>query len=84
LDEEDADGVWEAEDFMPEDGSRSATAPDPPVCPICQERLARGTTNQALNDHIDLCLNSEAIEAAGGPTQRKRKPSTVLDWLKKT
>ncbi|WWC94614.1 hypothetical protein V866_001461 [Kwoniella sp. B9012] len=36
-----------------------------PVCPICNKALGPGTSNSGLNEHIDWCLNKEAINEAG-------------------
>lgn len=65
-----------------------AIAPFRPECPLCLRTLPAGTTNQALNDHIDLCLNREAIANATGDTgtvkKKKQGPKdTMMDWLKR-
>ncbi|WWC89166.1 uncharacterized protein L201_004084 [Kwoniella dendrophila CBS 6074] len=40
-----------------------------PVCPICNKALGPGTSNTGLNEHIDWCLNKDAISEAS-----KRSP----------
>jgi len=102
-DEDEEERSWTQDDFMPEEtvlGKRKSVSPKPepgPTCPICRQPLRHGTSNQALNDHIDMCLNREAIEAAGGKvddrdattkTKRPKKGTstiatkgTMLSWL---
>lgn len=79
----------------PEDGGRDHLLG--PACPICSKRLGPSTSNTDLNDHIDWCLNRDAIENAGMPTPKKariadtakrKRPKeigkgTMLAWLKK-
>lgn len=45
-----------------------------PVCPICSKALGPSTSNQGLNEHIDSCLNKDAIHEAAkrSPKQLKR------------
>ncbi|ORY32874.1 hypothetical protein BCR39DRAFT_522235 [Naematelia encephala] len=52
-------------------GKRSHTLG--PVCPICAKALGPTTSNTGLNEHIDWCLNREAIEEAGKRTPKKPK-----------
>jgi DNA polymerase kappa len=70
-----------------------------PICPICAKRLGPTTSNQALNDHIDWCLNRDAISEASKRTpKRSRKDppdrrieakeksaptGSVMSWLRK-
>ena len=65
-----------------------------PACPICGHALGPGTSNQELNDHVDMCLNKDAIAAASKATPKKAKrahsppPMTesgggMLQWLRK-
>lgn len=35
-----------------------------PICPICSKTLGMGTSNQDLNEHIDWCLNRDAVRKA--------------------
>lgn len=44
-----------------------------PTCPICSKALGPGTSNQGLNDHIDWCLNRDAIADASKPSPKKVK-----------
>ncbi|WVQ74022.1 hypothetical protein IAR50_003603 [Cryptococcus sp. DSM 104548] len=45
-----------------------------PACPICGQNLPEGTSNQELNDHVDWCLNKDAIKEASrvSPVAAKR------------
>lgn len=77
----------------------SLRPPEGPACPICGEHLPPETSNQELNDHVDLCLNRHAIGDAAGPSPRKKprrdsreaskkgkdppKKGSMLAWLKK-
>jgi len=98
-DDDDEDGSWTQEDFMPEErvlGKRKSASPNAepgPACPICMKPLQAGASNQALNDHIDVCLNREAIVAAGGTldegssttkTKRPKKGATSTTATKGT
>ncbi|KAL7423654.1 hypothetical protein Q5752_001235 [Cryptotrichosporon argae] len=49
-----------------------------PVCPICAKALGAGTTNDKLNEHVDWCLNREAIKEASGSGGEKRKRGTSV------
>ena len=44
-----------------------------PTCPVCIKALGPSTSNQGLNDHIDWCLNKDAITEAGKRTPKKAK-----------
>ncbi|WWD17130.1 hypothetical protein CI109_101567 [Kwoniella shandongensis] len=44
-----------------------------PVCPICGKHLGPGTSNQDLNDHIDWCLNKDAISEASKKSPEREK-----------
>jgi hypothetical protein len=44
-----------------------------PICPICSKALGAGTSNQGLNEHIDWCLNQDAIEAVDKPKKIRDK-----------
>ncbi|WRT66532.1 uncharacterized protein IL334_003491 [Kwoniella shivajii] len=44
-----------------------------PICPICNKALGPSTSNQGLNDHIDWCLNKDAIQEASKKTPKKMK-----------
>ncbi len=44
-----------------------------PICPICAKALGPSASNQALNDHIDWCLNKDAISEASKRTPKKAK-----------
>ncbi|WVW84095.1 hypothetical protein I302_106124 [Kwoniella bestiolae CBS 10118] len=70
-----------------------------PVCPICNKALGPGTSNIGLNEHIDWCLNRDAISEASkkSPAAKKARTDgkstakkgrdvkgTMLDWLKKS
>nr|XP_018262802.1 DNA polymerase kappa subunit [Kwoniella dejecticola CBS 10117]OBR84960.1 DNA polymerase kappa subunit [Kwoniella dejecticola CBS 10117] len=67
-----------------------------PVCPICSKALGAGTSNIGLNEHIDWCLNKDAISEAskkspvkkarlenGVQAKKAKEKGTMLDWLKK-
>nr|XP_019011014.1 DNA polymerase kappa subunit [Kwoniella pini CBS 10737]OCF49795.1 DNA polymerase kappa subunit [Kwoniella pini CBS 10737] len=67
-----------------------------PVCPICNKALGPGTSNLGLNEHIDWCLNKDAITEAskkspikkakiekGVPAKKTKEKGTMLEWLKK-
>jgi DNA polymerase kappa len=70
---------------------RQDLAPTGPTCPICTQTLPQGTSNQALNDHVDQCLNRDVIEAAGDRSSsdstsiqaKKETKGTMLSWLKR-
>jgi DNA polymerase kappa len=110
LDDNDGADLQE-EDFLPQDdhlaterpGKRKSPVSTPshtlgPVCPICAKALGPSTSNQGLNEHIDWCLNKDAIvEAGAGATKKARsetpemtrgsgKPAgkgSMLDWFRK-
>lgn len=46
-----------------------------PICPICSKALGPSTSNQGLNDHVDWCLNKDAISSASKRTPKKAKGS---------
>lgn len=77
------------DDFVPNDKSLAPSHLLGPLCPICGKTLGLGTSNQALNDHIDLCLNKDAIGEASKPTPKKPKKDpdkgkgSMRAWLKK-
>lgn len=57
--------------------SPTRDAPSPtagPICPICGQALDAGTSNQQLNDHVDWCLNKDAIKEASrvSPVAKKK------------
>lgn len=57
--------------------SPTREAPSPaagPTCPICGQMLDPGTSNQQLNDHVDWCLNKDAIKEASrvSPVAQKK------------
>ncbi|WVF71330.1 hypothetical protein IAT40_006133 [Kwoniella sp. CBS 6097] len=57
-------------------GKRKASDPSHllgPVCPICDKALGAGVSNQGLNEHIDWCLNRDAIRAASAKSPKKAK-----------
>jgi DNA polymerase kappa len=69
-----------------------------PSCPICSATLGPGTSNQELNDHVDYCLNKDAITQASKRTPKKARPSetkrdpangkdgeggSMMQWLRK-
>lgn len=45
---------------------------DGPECPVCGEMLPAGTSNRALNAHVDACLNP--------PKKKKRE---IKDWFQR-
>ncbi|KAK8864554.1 hypothetical protein IAR55_001804 [Kwoniella newhampshirensis] len=55
-------------------GKRKSPSLLGPICPICSKSLGAGTSNQDLNDHIDWCLNKDAISEAS-----KRSPNVKID-----
>lgn len=100
LDEDDAEEVMEEGDFIPAATDIQATSKRKrdhllgPSCPICGNTLGPTTSNQELNDHVDMCLNKDAIVAAGKATPKKTKRSRppapppesgtgMLQWLRK-
>ncbi|TYJ58644.1 hypothetical protein B9479_000480 [Cryptococcus floricola] len=55
--------------------STDVPSPSPgPACPICGQHLPGGTSNHELNDHVDWCLNKDAIREASrvSPAVTKR------------
>ena len=54
-----------------------------PICPICAKVLGPSTSNQGLNDHVDWCLNKDAITEAGKRTPKKAKGSGGSDTAKR-
>ncbi|WVQ99536.1 hypothetical protein IAU59_006672 [Kwoniella sp. CBS 9459] len=57
-------------------GKRKASDPSHllgPVCPICDKALGAGVSNQGLNEHIDWCLNRDAIREASTTSPKKAK-----------
>lgn len=51
-----------------------------PSCPVCSKALGPGASNQALNEHIDWCLNKDAISEASKRTPKKataNRPDTA-------
>ena len=64
-----------------------------PSCPICSTHLSPSTSNQDLNNHIDRCLNKDAIKDAkrtpkkakgiDGSDTGKRKSFSKQDTAKK-
>lgn len=100
LDEDDEEETMEEGDFMPVSADIESTSKRKrdhllgPSCPICGDTLGPTTSNQELNDHVDMCLNKDAIVAAGKATPKKpkrvRPPPPVpesgtgmLQWLRK-
>ncbi|KAK4689989.1 DNA polymerase kappa, partial [Tremellales sp. Uapishka_1] len=99
----------EESDFLPPAneqvlGKRKSTSPDAmpttekkhtlgPVCPICAKTLGPSTSNQGLNEHIDRCLNTEAISEASKRTPKKKRKEkdkisgpvagSMMEWLSK-
>jgi DNA polymerase kappa len=81
----DDDVEWTDEnDFRPPDQAdppslkRKAEALDKqhllgPICPICSKALGPSTSNQGLNEHIDSCLNKDAIREAGKRSPKKSR-----------
>lgn len=100
LDEDDEDRAIDEADFVPSDdgdhdaAKRKADQALGPACPICGERLEASTSNQKLNDHVDMCLNKDAIYQASKATPKKAKRpknaqkdagdgNGMLQWLHK-
>lgn len=100
LDEDDDEEVMEEGDFMPPDADIESTSKRKrdhllgPSCPICGDTLGPTTSNQELNDHVDMCLNKDAIVAASKATPKKTKRARapapaaesgtgMLQWLRK-
>ena len=54
-----------------------------PICPICAKALGPSTSNQGLNEHIDWCLNKDAVSAASKRRPKKTKGSGVDDTAKR-
>lgn len=50
-----------------------------PECPICGRHLDSSTTNQQLNEHIDVCLNKDVLTTG----TVKKPPSSLSSWLTK-
>ncbi|WVR06908.1 hypothetical protein IAU60_003944 [Kwoniella sp. DSM 27419] len=50
-----------------------------PICPICQKALGAGVSNTGLNEHIDWCLNQDAIREASARSPKKVKPDRARD-----
>lgn len=81
LDEEDEEQATEEGDFVPAaalgpshpDGKRKRDHLLGPSCPICGDVLGPFSSNQELNDHVDWCLNKDAIRKAGQATPKKAK-----------
>jgi DNA polymerase kappa len=46
-----------------------------PVCPLCSKALGPGTSNSELNQHIDMCLNRDAL-GAGSMSPKPKRPSS--------
>ncbi|WVQ80235.1 hypothetical protein IAT38_002340 [Cryptococcus sp. DSM 104549] len=67
---------------LPTTSTSTAPISTGPTCPICGKDLPDGTSNQELNDHVDWCLNKDAIDEASrlSPVAAKRasvkKPKT--------
>lgn len=100
LDDDDEEEILEEGDFVPigteieSIGKRKRDHLLGPSCPICGTTLGPATSNQELNDHVDMCLNKDAIAAAGKATPKKvkraRPPAPppesgtgMLQWLRK-
>jgi DNA polymerase kappa len=99
LDEDDEDGAIDETDFLPDPGHRGSVKRKSdhllgPSCPICGATLGPSTSNQDLNDHVDLCLNKDAISQASKRTPKKARPvsepkkdsvkgGAMLQWLRK-
>lgn len=74
------DGDFDSPRHLDSPASRSASGdppqisrpPEGPACPICGEHLRPDASNQELNDHVDLCLNREAIGDAARPSPQKK------------
>lgn len=54
-----------------------------PICPICSKALGPATSNNGLNDHIDWCLNKDAISEASKRSPKKAKGVEGGDTAKK-
>ncbi|KAI9639378.1 uncharacterized protein MKK02DRAFT_35023 [Dioszegia hungarica] len=84
---EDDDDELEEGDFVPPVTKDHLLGP---VCPICGKALGPGTSNQDLNEHIDWCLNKDAIGEAKKRTPKKPKKDpdkkepkgSMMAWLK--
>jgi DNA polymerase kappa len=79
MDEDDEDKAIDESDFLPDPGLRGSVKRKSdhllgPSCPICGDILGPSTSNQELNDHVDLCLNKDAISQASKRTPKKAKP----------
>jgi DNA polymerase kappa len=103
LDEDDEDNAIDETDFLPDPGLRGSVKRKAdhllgPSCPICAATLGPSTSNQELNDHIDLCLNKDAISQASKRTPKKARPMPepkaeskkgsekvggMMEWLRK-
>lgn len=94
LDEDDEDQAIDETDFLPDPGNRGSVKRKQehslgPSCPICSATLGPSTSNQELNDHIDFCLNRDAISEASKRTPKKARPAenqsggAMLQWLRK-
>jgi len=82
MDEDDEDKAIDETDFLPDPGLRGSVKRKSdhllgPSCPICAATLGPSTSNQELNDHIDLCLNRDAISQASKRTPKKARPRIV-------
>jgi DNA polymerase kappa len=83
LDEDDEDKPTEETDFLPDPGYRGPVKRKQdhllgPSCPICGATLGPSTSNQELNDHIDYCLNRDAISQASKRTPKKARPADTI------
>jgi hypothetical protein len=99
-DEDDEAKALDETDFLPDPGLRGSVKRKAdhllgPSCPICDATLGPSTSNQELNDHVDLCLNRDAISQASKRTPKKSRPMAepkkaveksggMMDWLRKT
>lgn len=90
-------------DFLPDHGQSGPVKRKQdhllgPSCPICLATLGPATSNQELNDHVDYCLNKDAISQASKRTPKKARPTetvkergkgdvnkngAMLQWLRK-
>jgi len=82
MDEEDEDVAVEESDFMPNEKGLGKPPPPSrhllgPICPICAKALGPSTSNQDLNDHVDWCLNRDAISEASKKTPKRVKREYV-------
>jgi len=50
-----------------------------PICPICSKTLGMGTSNQGLNEHIDWCLNRDAIRGASSNGEERPDKRKTID-----